>query len=67
MLDAFRGSGTTLVAAERTGRRFIGLDLDPHYVDVALERWAAATNMAPTLKAGGRLFEAVRAERTPLV
>ena len=39
MLDIFLGSGTTLIAAERVGRRFRGLDIDPAYVDVAIERW----------------------------
>ena len=39
VFDIFLGSGTTLIAAERTGRRFRGFDIDPAYVDVALERW----------------------------
>ena len=39
MLDAFAGSGTTLIAAERTGRIGYGLELDPLYVDVAVRRW----------------------------
>ena len=43
VLDTFLGSGTTLIAAERTGRRFRGLDIDPAYVDVAVARWSAAT------------------------
>lgn len=43
VLDIFLGSGTSLVAAERTGRRFRGLDLDPLYLDVAIERWSART------------------------
>ena len=43
ILDIFLGSGTTLIAAERTGRRFRGLDIDPAYVDVAIERWATMT------------------------
>ena len=43
MLDIFLGSGTTLIAAERTGRRFRGLDIDPAYVDVAVERWTTMT------------------------
>jgi DNA modification methylase len=47
VLDTFLGSGTTLVAAERTGRRFRGLDIDPAYVDVAVERWAEMTGRAP--------------------
>ena len=49
VLDSFLGSGTTLLAAERTGRRFRGLDIDPAYVDVALERWSAMTGGTPHL------------------
>jgi hypothetical protein len=47
VLDLFLGSGTTLMAAERTGRRFRGLDIDPAYVDVAIERWSARTGLEP--------------------
>ena len=43
VLDTFLGSGTTLIAAERCGRRFRGMDIDPAYVDVAIERWQAMT------------------------
>jgi len=43
VLDIFLGSGTTLIAAERTGRRFRGVDIDPTYVDVAIDRWVAMT------------------------
>ena len=43
VLDIFLGSGTTLLAAERAGRHFRGLDIDPAYVDVALSRWEAMT------------------------
>jgi DNA modification methylase len=50
VLDLFLGSGTTLMAAERTGRRFRGLDIDPAYVDVAIERWAAQTGLEPRLE-----------------
>jgi DNA modification methylase len=50
VLDLFLGSGTTLVAAERTGRRFRGLDIDPAYVDVAIERWSARTGIEPQLE-----------------
>ena len=49
VLDLFLGSGTTLIAAERTGRRFRGLDIDPGYVDVAIERWCNATAKVPEL------------------
>ncbi len=47
VLDLFLGSGTTLIAAERSGRRFRGLDIDPAYVDVAIDRWAALTGQEP--------------------
>jgi DNA modification methylase len=47
--EPFLGSGTTLIAAERTGRRFRGLDIDPAYVDVAVERWCAMTGGTPRL------------------
>lgn len=50
VLDLFLGSGTTLMAAERTGRRFRGLDIDPAYVDVAIERWTARTGFEPRLE-----------------
>jgi DNA modification methylase len=47
VLDLFLGSGTTLVAAERVGRRFRGLDVDPAYVDVAIARWTNMTGGVP--------------------
>ena len=43
VLDVFSGSGTTLVASERTGRRFRGVEIYPAYVDVAIDRWEAMT------------------------
>jgi DNA modification methylase len=49
VLDTFLGSGTTLIAAERTGRRFRGLDIDPAYVDVAIDRWRSMTGRDPRL------------------
>jgi DNA modification methylase len=39
VLDPFAGSGSTLIAAERTGRRCAALELDPRYADVVLARW----------------------------
>lgn len=50
VLDTFLGSGTTLIAAERIGRRFRGIDIDPAYVDVAIERWSALTGREPELE-----------------
>ncbi|MCK1396128.1 site-specific DNA-methyltransferase [Bradyrhizobium sp. 1] len=50
VLDLFLGSGTSLLASERTGRRFRGVEIDPKYVDVAVERWSAQTGMEPRLE-----------------
>jgi DNA modification methylase len=47
VFDMFSGSGTTLMAAERTGRQFRGCDIDPAYVDVAIERWSQMTGGIP--------------------
>ena len=43
VLDGFLGAGTTVIAAERTGRRCYGLELDPVYVDTIVRRWQAFT------------------------
>ena len=43
VLDAFLGSGTTLMACERTGRRCCGIEIDPDYVDTAIRRWQKFT------------------------
>ncbi len=47
VFDMFLGSGTSLIAAERIGRRFRGCDIDPAYVDVAVERWVQMTGGTP--------------------
>lgn len=52
VLDIFLGSGTSLIAAERVGRRFRGIDIDPAYVDVAIARWAAMTGKEAELATG---------------
>ena len=63
VVDPFMGSGTTIMAAEKVGRRAYGMDLDPLYVDVAIRRWQAATKADVTLAADGRTFEEIAAER----
>jgi len=50
VMDAVLGSGTSLIAAEREGRRFRGMDIDPAYIDVAVERWTAMTGRAARLE-----------------
>ena len=56
VLDAFLGSGTSLIAAERTGRVFRGLDIDPLYVDVAITRWQDMTGGVAISAATGEAF-----------
>jgi DNA modification methylase len=53
ILDAFAGSGTTLIAAERTGRQAFALELDPKFVDTAIRRWEAFTGGTATHAATG--------------
>jgi DNA modification methylase len=57
VLDGFLGSGTTLIAAERTGRRCYGLELDPGYVDTAIRRWQALTGGTARHAASGCSFD----------
>ncbi len=57
VFDPFLGSGTTLVAAHRTGRRCYGVELDPAYVDVIIRRWEAETGGAAVLMSSGETFE----------
>ena len=63
VLDAFGGSGTTLIAAERTGRRGAAIEIDPHYCDVIVRRLAKACNLAATLEATGQSFDEVATMR----
>ena len=63
VLDAFLGSGSTIIAAERTGRRGYGLELDPRYVDTIVRRWQDYTGDSAKLSSNGRTFEAIEAER----
>jgi DNA modification methylase len=61
--EPFLGSGTTLAAAELTERVCCGLELDPKYVDVVVERWQRLTGREATLDGDGRTFEQMKAER----
>jgi hypothetical protein len=63
VLDPFLGSGSSIVAAERTGRRCYGLEIEPLYVDTAIRRWQAHTGeVARHAKSGGS-FADIAAER----
>lgn len=58
VLDPFVGSGTTLIAAERTGRIGYGIELDPKYCDVAVRRMQTACGLDAVLRATGEPFQA---------
>jgi DNA modification methylase len=51
VLDPFLGSGTTMIAAERLGRRCYGMEIEPRYVDVAVRRWEEFTGRKAVLEA----------------
>jgi DNA modification methylase len=56
VLDPFLGSGTTVIAAERTGRICYGLELDPIYVDTVVRRWQRFTGLEGTDECTGQSF-----------
>ena len=63
VLDLFGGSGTTLIAAERTGRSARLLELDPKYVDVIIERWQNMTGQVAVLEGEDRTYDDLRVAR----
>jgi DNA modification methylase len=65
VLDPFLGSGSTLIACEKTGRRCRGVELDPLYVDVILRRFEAVTKRPAVLENTGETYAelAIRRQR----
>jgi DNA modification methylase len=63
VLDPFLGSGSTLIAAENTGRVCCGIELDPLYVDVIIRRYEAETGVAAIFADSGETFEKLVARR----
>jgi DNA modification methylase len=63
VLDPFGGSGTTLIACEKTGRQARLVELDPKYCDVICRRWQELTGGTATLESDGRSFAELAAER----
>jgi DNA modification methylase len=63
VLDCFLGSGTTLLAAERTGRVCRGVEMDPLYVDTAIRRWQNLTGREAVRASDGRSFRDVETEK----
>jgi DNA modification methylase len=64
ILDPFLGSGSTLIAAERVGRRCFGMDIDPVYVDVAIRHWQRHTGTHAILATTEEAFDEVAADRS---
>ena len=62
--EPFMGSGTTLIAAETTARVCFGIELNPAYVDVAVERWQQFSGEAAVLDGDGRSFNEIKSART---
>jgi len=61
--DPFLGSGSTLIAAESTGRICYGIEIDPRYVDVAVLRWQEFSGQKAVLDGDGRTFEEIARAR----
>jgi DNA modification methylase len=66
ILDPFCGSGTVLIAAERSGRKARALEIDPHYVDVAVKRWERFTGKSALLCPLGETFDEISDARATL-
>jgi DNA modification methylase len=62
VLDSFAGSGTTVIAAERTGRICYGIEMDPAYVDTIIRRWQTFSGLSATHVGSGRTFSQLEQE-----
>jgi hypothetical protein len=63
VLDQFAGSGTIFLAAEKVGRTAYGMEYEPRYVDVAIQRWQSITKLEATLEGDGRTFAEIAEAR----
>jgi len=64
ILDAFAGSGTTIIAAEHVSRRCFAIELDPHYCDVSIMRWQMLTGKSAFLEGLDMAFDEVAASQS---
>jgi hypothetical protein len=64
VLDAFCGSGTILIAAQKTGRRARAIEIDPLYCDIAIRRWQTFAKDDAILAETGETFDEVAARRS---
>lgn len=60
ILDLFMGSGTTLVASEKTNRKCYGMELDEHYCDVIVNRWQNYTGKKAVLESNGKTYDELK-------
>jgi hypothetical protein len=63
--EPFSGSGTTIIAGERSGRSIRAIEISPAYVDVAILRWQAFTGKNAVLEATGQSFTEILGQRQP--
>jgi DNA modification methylase len=66
VLDVFAGSGTTLIAAQRTGRKGYGIELDPYYVDTIIRRFSGVYDLKAVHAQTGKSFEEISARQSAL-
>jgi DNA modification methylase len=64
VLDPFSGSGSTIIAAERTGRRARAIEIDPEYVDATIRRWQAYAGKPARLEGLDATFEEIDEQRS---
>jgi DNA modification methylase len=65
VIDPFMGSGTTLIAAEKTGRLAYGMELDPFYCDVVVRRWQRYVGKTAVRQGCNTPFDVVEAQAAP--
>jgi DNA modification methylase len=63
VVDFFNGSGSTMIACEKTGRRYFGIELAEKYCDVTIKRWEQFTGKKATLESTNQTYEELKAER----
>jgi DNA modification methylase len=59
ILDLFLGSGSTLIACEKTGRKCYGMELSPQYIEVIIRRWQEYTGKEAHLEETGETFNSI--------